>query len=337
MYLTLLALDGRKKGKVIVPDIACPTVANVCLFAGYTPVFCDVEPATACMAPAALERLLGNISDVVAVILIHLYGQPADIRVIEDIAKRHNVPVLEDVAQAIGARLDGCPLGSFGHASFLSFGHTKILDLGGGGAVLTDDTDLYERIHAILPSLPAYSNGLQRLGQLYRSVYYSLMEFAEEDERLNALFLGMPEGFRDLYLFQLDAGQAKCVEAGLEQLSAAVEDRCRKAALYDQLLAGADVTPLKRHETGAPWRYSLLLPEGEQKRITELLRERGIDASNWYPPLHQWYASGRDQDPQTLQNAMIIGRRVLNLWVTSEFTVEMIEFTCRELRQLVDR
>lgn len=137
-----------------VSHTAVATVAAIRL-AGATPLLVDIEPGRYTMDPASLEQALvafpGSAASnrgmrVRAVIPVHLYGQPADMQAIGEVARRHGLAVVEDCAQAAGAQIAGRKVGSFGDMAAFSFYPTKNLGaLGDGGALVTNDSMLAER------------------------------------------------------------------------------------------------------------------------------------------------------------------------------------------------
>jgi len=145
IYLALRALP-LKAGKVVLPAVVCPSPANAAMYAGFDPTFCDVSLQDYNMDVSSLEQVLSQYDDVVAVMPVHLYGYPADMDEIIGVARRKGLYVIEDAAQAMGGKYKGKKLGSLGDMSIISFGHTKILDIGWGGAVLTDDEGLAKGI-----------------------------------------------------------------------------------------------------------------------------------------------------------------------------------------------
>ncbi|MGF7159319.1 perosamine synthetase [Rhodoligotrophos appendicifer] len=143
LHLALLAMGIERGDEVIVPDLSFIATANAVLMAGATPVFCDVDPFTLCLDPRLLEGLLTGRTK--AIMPVHLYGHPADMRAIVDVANRHGLLVIEDAAEAHGATIEGQPVGSFGACGTFSFYGNKNLTTGEGGMVVTDDGLLAQR------------------------------------------------------------------------------------------------------------------------------------------------------------------------------------------------
>jgi dTDP-4-amino-4,6-dideoxygalactose transaminase len=128
---------------LVTANAGIPPVAAI-VAAGAHPVFCDVDPRTHTLDPDEIERRVTPRSK--AIVVVHLYGQPADMDPVQTHARRHRLKVLEDCAQAHGARYRGRRVGTFGDAAAFSFYPTKNLGaLGDAGAVLTADPEVAER------------------------------------------------------------------------------------------------------------------------------------------------------------------------------------------------
>jgi dTDP-4-amino-4,6-dideoxygalactose transaminase len=334
IYLALKALPARS-GKVIVPDITCPSPATAPLYAGFEPLFCDISLLDFNMDPGALRRLLETHDNIAAVMPVHLYGQAAPIQEILQIATEYGVSVIEDAAQALGGSYRGRMLGSWGDISVVSFGHTKTLDVGWGGAALTDDDVLAERMRKERLRLPGRPPHINQLFDEYRKVYYSIIPLTELNPELHSLFVPLPEIYEDMYLFRLEESQTQEIRDALETLEELVQARRKHARAYRKALQHPALHHPILDENDAPWRYSFLVGNGLQKRVTQELRTAGIDVSSWYPNLHQWYRSGRGQDPSQFLNATRVAQEVVNLWVTPNLPAGRIEQTCEIIHRIL--
>jgi dTDP-4-amino-4,6-dideoxygalactose transaminase len=334
IHIALKALDLRS-GKVVVPTVSCPSPATVPLYSGHQPIFCDVSLRDFNMCPDSLQRVLSDHPDVCAIMPVHLYGQAAPMPEILKIASAHGLPVIEDAAQALGASLDGKPLGSWGDVSVVSFGHTKTLDVGWGGAALTDDDALAARLREEAALLPAKPRHINQLFEQWRRVYYSLIQLAEMNNALHTLFLPLPEIFRDIYLFALDEGATSAVIDALPHLDDYTATRRAHARAYRVGLQHPELHHPVLDELDAPWRFSFLVPNGLQKPLMAALRAEKIDASCWYPSLHRWYVTGRAQGDNYFPNACDLENRVVNLWVTPNMPAERIEQTCELIHKVL--
>jgi dTDP-4-amino-4,6-dideoxygalactose transaminase len=146
--LALRALGIGPGDEVVTQANTCVPTVSAIERAGATPVLCDVEAEAGTMDPDSLKGALGPKTR--AVVPVHLYGQCADTEAIVDLCSRRGIAVVEDCAQAVGADLRGRPAGTIGTLGCFSFYPTKNLAaLGDGGAVITDDTELAERLRLV--------------------------------------------------------------------------------------------------------------------------------------------------------------------------------------------
>jgi perosamine synthetase len=143
IHLALVALGIGPGDEVIVPTFTYVASVNAITYTGATPVFVDSEMDTWNLDPALIEARITPRTR--AIMVVHLYGHPADMDPIMDIARRHGVAVVEDAAEAHGAECRGRKVGSIGDISSFSFFGNKIITTGEGGMVLTDDDALAER------------------------------------------------------------------------------------------------------------------------------------------------------------------------------------------------
>ena len=140
LHLALVILGVKVGDEVICQSFTFAASANPIVYQGATPVFVDSEPETWNMCPAALETAIKDRiakgKKPKAVIVVHLYGMPAKMDEIIEVASRYEIPVVEDAAEALGSSYKGRKCGTFGEISFLSFNGNKIITTSGGGALV---------------------------------------------------------------------------------------------------------------------------------------------------------------------------------------------------------
>ncbi len=169
LHLGLLSLGIGKGDEVIVPSFSFIATANSVLFCDATPVFCDVNHKTFNIDTEKIEGLINEKTK--AIMPVHLYGMPANMKEIQKIADDHDILVMGDAAQAHGAALDGKMIGSFGNLECFSFYPTKNMTTGEGGMITTNDNELFEiaksiRNHGREKTKWGYEHG--RIGYNYR-------------------------------------------------------------------------------------------------------------------------------------------------------------------------
>ena len=132
------------EGEVILPSFTFVASAHAFQWLGITPVFCDIGPADHCIDPARVEELITPRTS--GLLGVHLWGRPCDVEALAEIAARHRLKLLFDAAHAFGCTRRGRPIGGLGAAEIFSFHATKFVNSGEGGAVVTNDDTLAERI-----------------------------------------------------------------------------------------------------------------------------------------------------------------------------------------------
>jgi len=149
IHLALIIIGVEKGDEVITSSFTFSATVNPIVYQGATPVLIDSEPETWNMEPEILETAikdrLSKGKKPKAIIPVHLYGMPASMGEIMEIANRYEIPVIEDAAEALGSRYLDKPVGSFGKMAILSFNGNKIITTSGGGALISNDEEMVEK------------------------------------------------------------------------------------------------------------------------------------------------------------------------------------------------
>jgi dTDP-4-amino-4,6-dideoxygalactose transaminase len=301
LHLALRAIGlGAGDAVITVAHTAVATVAAIEM-AGASPLLVDIDPATFTISPEAVEDAIKNHRDrprIKAILPVHLYGRPADMRAICGIARRYDLKVVEDCAQAHGATVDGLKVGAFGDAAAFSFYPTKNLGaLGDGGAVVTNDADLAERV------------GLLR-------------EYGWRER-----YVSEQPGFNS----RLDELQAAILRVKLKYLDEENARRREIARIYDDRLAPTSLR-LPDPLAGAESVYHQYAARCEDRDgLREYLREQGVGTIVHYPvPVHLQPAYQnrvqihRGALPATEESA----RQVLSLPMHAQLSDAQVERVC---------
>ena len=299
LELSLRALGIGPGHEVIVPAHTFTATAAAVTFAGAAPVFVDADPETWNIDPEKIEAAVSSRTK--AILPVHLYGLPADMQMILDIAEKYNLVVVEDACQAHGARYKEQRAGSMGHAAGFSFYPTKNLGAcGDGGIVTTNDAKVAETIRA-----------LRNCGQTAKNVH--------ELEPFN---------------HRLDNLQAAILRVKLKYLDEWIASRRRLAAHYKKLLADSKVT-LPAEPPGYEHVYHLFVIRSQNRENLQAhLKEHGIGTAIHYPnPVHlqPFYANGRDRRGE-FPTAEKICNEILSLPMYPELTEEQVEIVASEVK-----
>ncbi len=251
--LSLRALGVGPGDEVITTAHTFIATAEAITNAGAIPVFADIDPATFDIDPSHVEDLISDRTR--AILPVHLYGQPADMDAIMDIAGRRDLWVIEDAAQAHAAEIGGRRVGSIGHLACFSFYPGKNLGAyGDAGAVTGNDPAVLERI--------------RRLRDHGRTTKYEHLEV----------------GFAE----RIDALQAAILAAKLPHLEAWTEARRRHAERYAELLSSADVVVPTARDGVRHVYHLFVLRSSRRDALLGALKSAGIMAGIHYPiPLHR--------------------------------------------------
>lgn len=295
LLLPLAAMGIGPGDEVITSAFTFVATAEVVCLLGATPVFADIDPVTFTLDPAAVAEKITPRTR--AIMPVHLYGQLADMTALSELARRHNLRIVEDAAQAIGAAHRGRRAGAWGDAAGLSFFPTKNLGAAGdGGMVLTNDAALDEKVRR----LRFHGSG--------GSYFYSAVG----------------------YNSRLDSIQAAILNAKMDALDAWNEARRANAAYYLEALADTPLL-LPREVEGNRHIYhqftTRVPAEVDREALRTYLQERGVASAIYYPlSIHLQEAYERfGGGPGSLPETERAQREVLSLPVFPEMTAAQRE------------
>jgi perosamine synthetase len=186
LHLALMALRVMPGDEVIVPSLTYVATANAVRYCGGTPVFADSDPASWCIDPDSVARLITARTR--GIIAVHLFGQPCDMEALRDLADRHNLWLVEDAAEALGAEDQESRVGSLGDLATFSFFGNKTVTTGEGGMVVTDRHDLAQQIRLLCNqgTDPAQRYWHPVMGYNYRMTNVAAAIGVAQMERLDA-------------------------------------------------------------------------------------------------------------------------------------------------------
>jgi len=266
LHLALLTLGVGEGDEVILPSFTFVAVVNTVLQVRATPILVEIDPVTLNLDPAAVEHSISPRTR--AILAVHTFGIPAQMDVLKELSQCHQLALIEDTSEAIGARFDGRIAGSFGDLAALGFYPNKQITTGEGGAVLARD--------------PAHAARLRRLRNQGRDSSVDWLDHSEPGYNCRLSELACALG-----------------RAQLRRIDEILTLRRQAAERYDTLLA--DVPGLERPPLLLPRRelswfvYVVRLPEGaDRERVQAALVRQGIATGRYFAPVHQqpaWRAS----------------------------------------------
>ena len=292
LHLALAAANLKTGDEVILPSFTFVATAEVVVMAGAKPVFVDVNPETYNISPEKIEKAITKKTR--AIMPVDLYGLPADMQPIKEIAEKHGLLIIEDAAQAHGAKYKGKPPGAFADAACWSFYASKNITTGEGGMVTTNDDELAEKMR--------------------------FMRSHGEKEKYKSLMLG-----HNYHMTEIQAAIG-CVQLG--KLPKFLEKRRKNAEKLTSNLKNSRKLKLPTEPKGYQhswYLYTVRLKNAKEKErdeIVEKLRQKGIDAQVYYKcPIHlmPYYSKfGKYNLPETEKAAVQVFSLPVHPGVTDE-------------------
>ena len=259
LHLALMGLDVRPGDEVLVPSLTYVATANAVRYVGAEPVFVDVDPDTWCIDPDKLEAAITRRTR--GIIPVHLLGHPADMDRINRVADVHGLWVIEDAAEALGAKYKGQPVGSLSHAATFSFFGNKVITSGEGGAITLSDERLATRLRALR------GQGMDP----NRRYYFPITG----------------------YNFRLTNLACAILCAQMERKETILAQRRTLCERYNQMLRsipGIGLQPVAPWAEISPWMYSCTIdPDefgGSRDELMASLAERNIETRPMFISLH---------------------------------------------------
>lgn len=304
LLLSLKALEIQPGDEVIVPTFTFFATAGAVSRLGATPVFADIDPVTYNITPEEIEAEITDKTK--AIIPVHLYGQPAEMDKIMEIADKHNLKVVEDACQAIGAEYKGTKVGNFGDTATLSFFPSKNLGAyGDAGMVLTNDKGLADRIKRL-------------------RVHGAEPKYFHKEVGYNS---------------RLDAIQAAILRVKLNYLDEWNKGRQRVANTYNRLFKESGLTdkivlPDKKVDNSSHVYHQYVIRVKNRDGVREYLKDNGISTAVYYPyPLHlQEVYKGLGYKEGDLPVAEKACKEVLALPIDPELDEEQIKYVVKKIK-----
>jgi perosamine synthetase len=305
MHLALLALGIGEGDEVIVPEITWIATASAVVYTGAKPVFCDVDKDSWTMLPESVEKLI--TSKTKAIMPVHIYGHPCDMEPLWVLAKKHNLYIIEDAAQSIGAEYNGQKTGSLGDAAGFSFQGAKAIVTGEGGILVSSNDALMDRARVL------GDHGRSKTKVLY-------------NEEIG-------------YKYKMSNVQAAIGLAQIERVEEIVAKKIQIYKWYQERLSDVKEISLNTQKPWAKniyWMTSIILSHdvnASRDDFMKALSQRSIDSRPVFYPLSSFPMF----EDCNHNNALFIGHRGINLPSGHNRTEEEIDYVCSHIKSLIQK
>jgi len=287
LHLSLIAAGISAGDEVIVPSFSFAATANAVHLAGATAVFADIETDYFALDPSAVEAAISPRTR--AIMPVHLYGHPANMAALADIAARHGLLLIEDAAQAHAASVDGIPVGAWGDAGSFSFYPTKNMTAGEGGMVTTGSDEIARQLRLLR------NQGMER-------------RYENEVIGFNTRMTDIHAAIGRVQLGKLNEWTAK---------------RQSNAAFLNANITGVITPPTAPGAVHVFHQYTVRIAGAERDAFAAELTRRGVGNGVYYPtPIHRLPSFALDID---LPNTEIAAAEVLSLPVHPSLTEAELE------------
>ncbi|WP_297441209.1 DegT/DnrJ/EryC1/StrS family aminotransferase [Nitrosopumilus sp.] len=297
LQASILALDIKRGDEVIVPSFTFVASANAIASTGAKPVFADILKENYTIDPKSIEKKITKKTK--AIMPVHLYGNLSNLDQIGEIAKKHNISIVEDAAQSLGSTLKGKHSGTFFELGCYSLYPGKVMTSGEGGVIVTHNKKLHEKL------LMIRNHGMIK----------------GYDSQIFGLNLRLPE---------INAAIAKIQ---IKKLPKFIETRRKNAKLLSELLSNLKIQiPLERKNEKLNWALYTIATKNRDM-ILKKLNSKGIGAAVYYPiPIHKipFY-----QTKLKLSNTDWASKHVLSLPVHPKVSLKNIEYIAKIMRELL--
>ncbi len=308
LHLACAALGLKTGDEVICTDFSWIATAYAISYTGATPVFVDIQRDTWTIDPVAIEKAITPKSK--AIMLVHSFGQPANMSAIMEIAKKHNLKVIEDAAPALGSEYKGKKVGSFGDFGCFSFQGAKLTVSGEGGIIVTENKELFERVK-LLSSMGRTDS---------KAVFWS-------DE------VG--------YQYTIANLTAALALAQVERWQELMQKKRDIFSWYEKRLGHVEGITMVKEPEGCKSNYcypSILLEDSikaDRNIVVQNLKELNIHARPAFPRMSRMpaFEKARFENPV----AALVEKRGISLPGAGNLVEEDIDFTCKVLLKAVER
>ncbi len=312
LHALMLAYGFGPGDEIIVPSFTFIATANSPLFVGAKPVFVEIEDKTFGLDPQKIEEKITKKTK--AIMVVHYGGMACQIEAIKEIAKKYNLVLIEDAAESLGSKIGNKKVGTFGDSAMFSFCGPKIITTGEGGAITTNNKNLFEKLKLIR------SHGRQETANYFASVAY-----------MDYVALG--------YNFRMSSMTAALGSSQLKKIEKVIAMRRKNAGYLDEKLSELkEITTLiaPRGYFHIYQMYTITLKEGKSIRdgLKKHLNSKGIMAKVFFDPIHlaTFYKENYHYKKGDLPLTEAISDSVLSLPMYPSLTKKEMDYMAQEIK-----
>jgi dTDP-4-amino-4,6-dideoxygalactose transaminase len=318
LWLALSILEPQKRG-VLVPANVCEVVIAAILYSDLEPIFVDVDPI---IGNIDIHHLESSPFDKAGILIaVHNFGVPLPIHDIYKWAHSHDIFVIEDACNALGAETQGHMVGELGDAAIYSFGSNKILNIGYGGILTARDPFFLHSCNLLAQTLDIYGETQRRRDFAIQDCLRTLRKHPELKDP--TIYRVVYENYKSALVARASDKLPKMIAQVLKSLSMNLNIRRRRAESYREHLNHPVIMHPPPQQGEVCWRYICHLPANLRDGAIKYLKDRNLPISSWYPAVDRLF---RERPPDyTLPGADSFEQTVINLWVDPSVNEDIVE------------
>lgn len=326
LVVALAALDAKGK-RVGFQDTVCPNLLIATHLIGAHPVFLPSVPGR--LSGVSLE----SSPNVDVIIGIHAYGFPCNVGEMSAFCRQTNTRLIEDVCVGQGGTIGGRPLGSFGDISVLSFGSDKTVEVGHGGAILTDSVQVYQRLKSFDVGKPPDATKLAIVREFGRrhTELYNRHYLEPNIEILKMEFHRLLDEYSSAFIFGFDSRFIKSILSKMNRLSETREARAQAHRTLEKTFRDQGFDYYGCPPEAVPWRFSVRVKN--RNYVVKRLLSEGEKISSWYPSLGLFFDDG---DCRVDIDQVLKKDDILNLWINGTTDSGYRERVSRKIFEYAD-
>ena len=289
-----------KSKEVIIPANVCYAAVYPIIYSGNKPVFIDINPKTGNMN---FEDIIKKVNENTGCIIFpHMYGNPSpEIIKLKKYCNSKNILLIEDAASAMGARICDQLVGSFGDFSVFSTGHAKIIDVGNGGIVISDnDLSFLKNMDS---KLKRYDSKIQEKNDLF-SLEYRKLRNLNDDYELKKFF---SRDYKQNFLYRINQATKFNIKMKVSKLPSILKERADNYKIFsDSLEQNNYWETIKYSEFSTPWRFTILIKNPDHRRqLINYFLSKNLFISDWYPNIAKFFVEGKYPNADRMEKEVI--------------------------------
>ncbi len=336
LFLSLKSLNLKPNSKIIIPNNSCPHVPLSVYLAGYSPLFTDIDKKNFGLSIKALKK--NFTQKVKAVIAIHAYGIGCSIDQISKFCVSKSIPLIEDSALLLGTNIKTKPVGSFGNISVLSFGKGKVIDIGDGGALMTNDLETFNTVTKINDNLnikiPYAKNQINKMNIAHTKIYNNYY-LKNKKSIVRKKYMSKALKNAKFLLYKFDKKLLKKIIINKKRINKIKNKRIQNCLYLEKKLQKikSNFFNIKRiSKNSIPWRYNIFfLKENNRNFVLENLLKRRIKISSWHPRLDIFFEKNKKGNFPVTNS---LDKSILNIWINNEVNKYYLDFVIKNISLL---